>query len=100
MILNKYTVYITTNPSKTVLYTGITNNLKRRLLEHYNNKGNKNTYAGKYYCYNLIYYEFFNDPNDAIKREKQLKKWSRNKKEELINKFNPGWNFLNERVFE
>ena len=50
---HNYYVYITTNPHKTVLYTGLTNDLRRRIIEHFNNRGNKNLFAGKYYCYYL-----------------------------------------------
>ena len=89
-----YYVYITTNPGKTVLYTGVTNDLSRRLLEHYQNRGNKNNFAGKYYCYKLLYYEYFTDINQAIFREKDIKNLNREKKEELINNKNPKWNFL------
>src|SRR3979409_1680625 len=52
-----YYIYIVTNPERNVLYTGVTNNLGIRLMEHYANRGNTKTFAGKYYCYNLIYYE-------------------------------------------
>jgi len=86
--LNNY-VYITTNPRKTVLYTGVTNNLQRRINEHQSNKGNCSTFAGKYYCYELIYYEVFNDIVQAIKREKEIKNLSREDKFELIRKSNP-----------
>lgn len=90
-----YFVYILTNPEKTVLYTGVTNNLEIRLGEHYFNRGQKKTFAGKYYCYNLIYYEEFQYINDAIAREKEIKGWSRAKKENLIRTKNPDWTFLN-----
>ena len=89
-------VYITTNPEKTVLYIGVTNDLDRRLSEHKENKGNHQTFAGKYYCYNLVYYEHFSDINHAIAREKELKKWRREKKESLIASVNPEWKFLND----
>lgn len=89
-----YYVYITTNPGKTVLYTGVTNNLKRRIIEHYNNRGNKKYFAGRYYCYKLIYYEHFTDVNQVIYREKEIKNMSRQKKEELIRTKNLKWNFL------
>ena len=90
-----YFVYIVTNPTKTVLYIGVTNNLTSRLAEHWSNKGSSGTFAGKYYCYNLIYYEQFQYINDAIDRETEIKKWSRSKKENLIKTKNPHWNFLN-----
>ena len=88
-------IYITTNPRKTTLYIGMTNDLKERLEEHHDNRGNPETFAGRYYCYKLIYYEAYRTPYEAIKREKELKKWSRMKKEALINKVNPDWDFLN-----
>lgn len=90
-----YFVCIVTNPAKRVLYIGVTNNLEVRLGEHYFNRGNEKTFAGKYYCYNLIYYEEYQYINDAIKREKELKGWNRKKKESLIKAKNPDWMFLN-----
>jgi putative endonuclease len=51
-----YYVYITTNPAKTVLYIGVTSSLPRRLGQHYENRGNNETFAGRYFCYNLLYY--------------------------------------------
>jgi putative endonuclease len=78
-----------------VLYIGVTNNLDVRLSQHYQNAGNKETFAGKYYCHYLVYYEHFTHIEHAIEREKELKKWSRKKKEELIAITNPGWLFLN-----
>ncbi len=94
MTKGNYYVYITTNPGKTVLYVGVTNNLIVRIQQHYLNKGNKKTFAGKYYCYKLLYYEFFSDINQAIFREKEIKNMSREKKEKLITIKNPKWNFL------
>lgn len=96
-IYNKhlYFVYIVTNPERKVLYIGVTNNLEARLEEHFFNRGKPKTFAGKYYCYNLIYYEEFQYINDAIIREKELKGWSRVKKENLIRTKNPGWTFMN-----
>jgi putative endonuclease len=91
-------VYITTNPVKTVLCIGVTNDLARRLTEHAENNGNPKTFAGKYYCHNLVYYEHFSDINYAIAREKELKKWSRSKKVALISKMNPERLFLNDEV--
>jgi len=54
-------IYVTTNPTKTALYVGVTNDLSRRLFEHTENKGNNACYSGKYHCYNLIYYEHFSN---------------------------------------
>ena len=93
-----YFTYITTNPAKTVLYTGVTNNLYTRIQEHYFNRGKKETFAGRYYCYNLIYYERFNDVNHAIQREKEIKGWTRAKKLNLIKRNNPKLNFLNKSI--
>lgn len=90
-----YYTYITTNPAKTVLYVGMTNNMHRRLKEHYENRGDMKKFAGRYFCYKLIYYECYVTPYEVILREKEIKKWSRSKKEALISKVNPEWNFLN-----
>jgi putative endonuclease len=89
-----YFVYITTNPGKTTLYIGVTNDLSARLYQHYQNRGNKETFAGKYFCYNLLYYETFMDMNQAILREKELKNLTRSKKEDLIRSSNPKWDFI------
>jgi len=94
MIEGNYYVDITTNPGKTVLYTGVTNDLKLRLLQQYQNRGNKRTFAGKYYCCKLVYFEFYSDINEAIAREKEIKDMSREQKEALIATKNPKWNFL------
>ena len=91
-------VYITTNPGKTVLYVGVTNDLSVRLYQHHENRGTKNSFAGKYYCYNLVYYEHFSHIDYAIAREKEIKKWRREKKVALIESINPDWRFLNEEV--
>lgn len=91
-------VYIVTNPTRTALYVGVTNDLNRRIFEHTTNRGDKNSFAGKYYCYNLIYYEHFTNIEFAIEREKEIKKWGRKKKIELIESVNPAWNFLNEDI--
>lgn len=93
---HNYYVYITTNPEKTVLYVGVTNDLDRRMEEHLeDNNGERKTFAGKYFCYYLIYYEYYAHIEWAIAREKQIKGMSRAKKEALIARFNPQWRFLN-----
>jgi putative endonuclease len=66
-------IYITTNPARTTLYIGVTNDLARRLHEHFENKGTIRSFAGKNYCYNLIYYEHFTHIEYAIDRETELK---------------------------
>ena len=93
-------VYITTNPNKNVLYVGVTNSLEQRLIEHYLNKGNAASFAGKYFCYNLLFYERHTYINDAIAREKQIKRWSREKKMYLITIENPKLEFLNHSIME
>ncbi|WP_353777481.1 GIY-YIG nuclease family protein [Winogradskyella sp. 3972H.M.0a.05] len=95
---HNYYVYILTNKSKTVLYTGITNNLKERLFFHQNPEPFSKAFTAKYKCFFLIYYEHFHDVNDAIKREKQIKGLSRKKKENIISEFNKNWSFLNDRI--
>ena len=93
-----YYIYLVTNAQRTVLYTGVTNNLSQRLIEHWVNRGKPDTFAGKYYCFNLVYYEHFQFINNAIAREKEIKGWSRKKKEQLIRSMNPQWTFLNPSV--
>jgi putative endonuclease len=80
------------------LYTGVTNNLKDRLHFHTNPLPFSKAFTTKYKCFYLIYYEHFQDINVAINREKQLKGWSRAKKERLILGFNPTWSFLNNEI--
>lgn len=95
---HEYYVYIVTNPQRTVLYTGITNSLSRRLIEHWGNRGKSSTFAGKYYCYNLIFFEKYQHVINAIAREKEIKGWRRSKKITLIKSMNPDWTFLNPSV--
>jgi putative endonuclease len=90
--------YIVTNSTRTTLYTGVTNNLAQRLKEHYDNRGNPKTFAGRYFCYNLVYWEYSPYILNTIEREKEIKDMSRAKKETLINMFNPKWTFLNREI--
>jgi len=83
-----YYVYIMSNSHCTVFYVGITNNLDRRSIEHVH-KLHKNSFTAKYNIEKLLYYETYDNPDDAIRREKQLKKWGRSKKLMLIKKENP-----------
>jgi putative endonuclease len=85
----QYCVYILTNKNNTVLYTGVTNDLSRRVLEHRNGTGSK--FTKKYNVHKLVYYEVINDISAAILREKQIKAGSRQKKMDLINSFNANW---------
>ena len=83
-----YYIYIMSSASGT-LYTGVSNNLQRRVLEH-----KSETIPGfsqKYHCTKLVYFEIFESINDAIAREKQIKKYRRDKKATLIKSINPGW---------
>ena len=96
--MRSFFVYIVTNPKKTVLYTGMTNDLESRVIEHYLNRGKPNTFAGRYHCYQLIYYETHDTAVGAIEREKEIKDWNRSKKEELIDQENPSWTFLNDQI--
>ena len=91
-------VYIVTNRFNTVLYTGVTNNLLRRVTEHKKNLGR--TFTGKYLANKLVYYEVTDNMYNAIVREKQIKGGSRQKKIDLVNSFNPEWRDLTEELFE
>ena len=93
-------VYIITNKIRSVLYVGITNDLSQRIVEHYLNRRKPKTFAGRYSCYLLVYYESFRYVNDAIEREKEIKKWARKQKNELITVFNPLWQSLNHELFD
>ncbi|MCC9070661.1 GIY-YIG nuclease family protein [Flavobacterium sp. F-65] len=90
-----YYIYIITNKAKTVLYIGVTNNLKIRLGQHKKNilVGNK-TFASKYNVQFLLYFEKFTWIQLAIAREKEIKGWKRDKKIQLIKSINPDLNFL------
>lgn len=92
--MNSYYVYILTNKNNTVLYIGMTNEIHRRIKEH--KAGALDGFSKRYKTHKLVYYEKTNDVNSAIMREKNLKGWSRKKKEELINGINPEWNDLSE----
>ena len=99
-MFHAYYVYIITNKNRNTLYTGITSNIQRRLLQHYQDSvGSKRTFAGRYNCYYLIYVESFENIDEAILREKEIKAWRREKKDRLIEKFNPSWVFLNNDYF-
>jgi putative endonuclease len=93
----EYCVYIMTNIYNRVLYTGVTNNLQRRVLEHKSGKGN--TFTARYHVTKLVYFEMGCDIDTAIYREKQIKAGSRQKKINLINRMNPEWKDLFEEYF-
>ena len=93
-----YYVYIITNKFRSTFYIGMTNNLKIRLSQHKENIEISNkTFASKYNIEFLVYYEKFTWVEDAILREKEIKKWRREKKLDLIKKCNPEFEFLNKR---
>ena len=92
----QYYVYIMTNKNNTVLYTGITNDLIKRVYEHKEGFGGR--FTKKYNIKKLVYYEIYNDPENAILREKQIKAGSRQKKVDLINRINESWDDLYPRL--
>ena len=85
-----YYVYILTNKHKTVLYTGVTNDLIRRVYEHKAHL-DKGSFTAQYNVEYLVYYEVATNPEAAIAREKQIKSWNRKRKEKLISQENPEW---------
>ena len=93
-----YFVYIMTTRKNTALYTGVTNDLLRRIYEHKNDlvKG----FTQRYQVHKLVYYEEGNDITLAIEREKQIKSWTRDKKVDLIHEFNPDWHDLYDELCE
>lgn len=93
----EYCVYIMTNAHNTVLYTGVTNNLQRRVLEHRSGEGS--SFTRKYNSTKLVYVESGDDVNSAIAREKQIKAGSRKKKIALIESINPAWKDLFEEYY-
>jgi putative endonuclease len=96
MLLKLPAVYIITNKKNSVLYTGVTSDLKSRIYQHRNKliKG----FSEKYNCTKLVYYESFDDMLSAIAREKQIKAGSRNKKILLIKNMNIGWRDLYDKI--
>lgn len=95
--MKTYTVYILTNNTNTVLYVGVTNNLQRRIVEH--RERSIRGFTAKYGLTKLVYYEVAEDPYAAIAREKQIKGWSRIKKQILVEAENPHWCDLYETLW-
>lgn len=89
-------IYIISNKNRTVLYTGVTSNLKSRIYQH--KQGTGSAFAKRYNCVDLLYFEVFEDIVSAIAREKQIKKWKREYKENIINSLNPKWKDLFEEI--
>jgi putative endonuclease len=96
-IQRKYWVYIMTNRWNTALYLGVTNNIARRVVQHKSGKGGM--FTRKYNIGKLVYFEMTNDILSAIRREKQLKAGSREKKNALITSVNPDWRDLSDDGF-
>lgn len=95
-IMKQYYIYIATNNSNSVFYTGVTNSLVKRIYEHKNKLADG--FTKKYNVSKLVYYEISNDISEAILREKQIKGGSRKKKFDLIFSLNPGFEDLYERI--
>ncbi len=85
--MQKSYVYIMSNNSRSVLYIGVTSDIRKRILEHKNKVGS--VFTNKYNCHSLVYFEEFGNILNAIEREKQLKNWKRLWKDELIKAVNP-----------
>ena len=92
-----YYVYILSNSSNTVLYTGVTNNLPRRIYEHKNHL-DPNSFTARYRVSKLVYYEATENVEAAIEREKQIKGWNRKRKDKTVSLKNPEWKDLYEEI--
>ena len=89
----EYYVYILSNKTNTTIYTGVSNNIMRRVYEHRENL-NKRSFTARYNVHKLVYYEIYKEVEYAIAREKQIKSWSRARKNELVASVNPEWKDL------
>ncbi len=92
-----YYVYILSNSTNVTIYTGVTNDLVRRVYEH-RHEQDPNSFTARYGVHKLVYFEETSDVRAAIEREKQIKSWSRAKKNKLIEKKNPRWADLYETI--
>jgi putative endonuclease len=90
-------VYMVCNRSRTVLYIGVTNDLQGRLW--FRRNANPKSFVNRYRCDRLAYWESFSTAGEAIDREKQLKRWRREKKNQLVQTLNPSWKDLREELF-
>ncbi len=93
----QYYVYILANNLNTVIYTGVTRDLVRRVYEHKHHL-DPDSFTAKYSVHKLVYYECTNDVRSAIEREKQIKGWNRKRKNKLVESMNPGWVELYESI--
>ncbi|MFK7924591.1 MAG: GIY-YIG nuclease family protein [Bacteroidia bacterium] len=98
MYVRQYFVYILCNYYKTILYLGCTNDIVSRLAEHHVAYENSKAFTHRYNCTKLLYFEVYLERDIAYKRENQIKRYRREKKEALIATQNPDWNFRNEEV--
>lgn len=94
--MKQYYVYILAKERNSTFYVGITSNLAKRIYEHKNDL--TDGFTKKYGIHKLVYFEIFDDPENAIKREKRLKKWNRPWKMRLIEEMNPDWNDLYDEI--
>ena len=92
-----YYVYIMASAKNGTIYIGVTNDIARRVFEHKTNE-NKKSFTARYKIHKLVYLESYNNIDFAIDREKQLKRWTRNKKKDLIESMNPEWDDLYEQL--
>ena len=95
----QYYVYIMSNSHKNVIYTGVTNDLLRRVYEHKNHL-DKSSFTARYNVEDLVYFEVSANIESAIEREKQIKSWNRKHKNKLIESKNPNWEDLYKRITE
>ena len=92
-----YYVYMLTNKTKKVLYTGVTKDLVRRMYEHRNHL-DKDSFTARYNAERLVYFEHTTDVYAAISREKQIKSWNRERKNALVESMNPNWDDLYQHI--
>ena len=92
-----YYVYILSSASNSTIYTGVTNNLIKRVFEHKHNM-DPNSFTARYQIHKLVYYEATTDVRAAIEREKQIKSWNRARKNRLVDGMNPRWEDLYDKI--
>ena len=95
--MQMYYLYILTNKSGSVMYIGMTNDLTRRIHEH--RMALVDGFTKRYHVHKLVYVEEYLDPNEAVARERQLKGWTRMKKNHLVETMNPTWDDLGDDLF-
>ena len=97
--MNHYYVYILASETNVTIYTGVTNDLLRRIYEHKNN-ADPDSFTARYKVHKLVYYEETTDARNAIEREKQIKGWNRKRKNKLVSEFNSEWKDLYPMISE